>query len=100
MIAISSDGIQSHAASHYVLTYDAAALQLLDFAAQTPQPDTAPGPVPGTPLAITSHGGGELEFTAGIEVPPGSAWSGTLTLLRFKALATGVTAVGLAQEGA
>jgi hypothetical protein len=83
----------------YTLTYDAARLQLLDFAAQTSKPDIEAGAVDGTPLTIISHTGGILQFTANQTVPNGFVWSGALTLLRFKALESCITVLEIEQGG-
>ena len=83
----------------YTLEYDPAELELLDLAAQTPGLDTAPGKITGTGLTIASHSGGVLVFTVDRGAANGSFWTGTLTLARFKALATGSTTISLTQRG-
>jgi alpha-tubulin suppressor-like RCC1 family protein len=93
MFTIRADNVSSFTNKTYKLTYNHRSLQLLDFAAQTLQPVTTVGAVSGTSLTIISHRNGELIFTVNKAIPGGFTWSGTLTVLRFKALATGVTFV-------
>jgi hypothetical protein len=77
------------------ITYDPVKLQLIDFAMQVPgQRFTASGAIPGTGLNILSHTSGEIRFTASPPVVPvGNVWTGTVTVLRFEVLQTGVPVV-------
>jgi len=87
--------VQSFGGQTYTLTYDPAALTLLDFAAQTPAADVNPGPITGTGITIISNSGGVVQFTVGKTIPSGSSWFGTLTIMKFTAKTTGNTTVKL-----
>jgi alpha-tubulin suppressor-like RCC1 family protein len=96
-IALNASNIDTFDNITYTLEYDPAMLQLLDFAAQTPHPDTAAGPVPGTPLEILSHANGVLTFTVDRAVPSGFTWGGVLTVLQFRAQENGQTEITASQ---
>ena len=98
LIAVKAENVPGFQDTTYTLEYDEEELRLIDFAAQTAKLDTGEGPVGGTPLTIVSASQRELSFTADIAVPSGRKWSGTLTVLRFAALASGAATVKIFQS--
>ena len=77
------------------VTYDPAKLQLLDAAEQAYGAHTSAGPIPGTGITITSVSPGNIALAFDAPVPPGEAWSGAITVLKFKALTDGPTTVSV-----
>lgn len=94
-IVLNASNITSFTNQIYTLTYDPAKLQLLDFAAQMDGESISAGQVAGTALTIISHSNGELSFTFDKGIPDGKAWSGVITVLRFKALGSGNTGISV-----
>jgi len=93
LVMLSAQDITSFAGMTITVTYDPAALQLVDFAAQAGGNTTTVGAVAGTPLTIVSHTGGALTFTVNTTILSGYTWSGVLTVLHFRALTSGSTEV-------
>ena len=89
MVSLKGFEIASFENATFKLAYDPSILQLVDFAAQTLPAYTAAGPITDTPLEIISHSSGVLTFSVSKAIPPGHAWSGNLTALRFEAVGTG-----------
>lgn len=94
--SIIAENIVSFDGTTYIITYDASALQLLDFAAQLGTGSTVAGPIDDTSLTIISHSGGKIIFQFSNEVPEGYVWSGVISILRFKALKTTSTILNIA----
>lgn len=86
--SIIAENMASFDGATYIITYDASALQLLDFATQVDAKSTTEGPIAGTPLTIVSHSGGKIIFQFNKEIPADYVWSGVVSMLRFKALKT------------
>lgn len=75
----------------YTVKYDTAKLELLDAAAQSPEA-LLNGTAPGAGINVKSHANGVLVFTS---TRPEEDFSGVLTLLKFRAKASGDTTVTL-----
>lgn len=88
IVPVYADNVASFEGETFTLTYNPDELQLLDFAAQTGNGSTAPGLVINTPLTIVSHSSGEIVFQFAKSIPADYAWSGVMSLLKFKALNT------------
>ena len=92
-IVFTGKNIQNFTDKVFEIRYDATALQLIDFAAQTTAYNTAIGNVSGTDLQIVSVGNGVIQFKVNKTVTDNKAWSGMFTIVKFKALKTGSTSV-------
>ena len=73
--------------------YDPALLQLMDAGAQAYGAQTTVGIIPGTNTTIASISSNSIVLQHNTTVPPGKFWSGTITVLKFKALTSGVTTI-------
>ena len=85
-VFVTGKNITSFAGKKYVLTYDAAKLQVED-----------PHVFGETGLALEQQAG-VLKFTVSKPVEPGRAYFGSLNVVKFKALSDGETAVSLKTE--
>ena len=85
-VFVTGKNITSFAGKKYVLTYDAAKLQVED-----------PHVFGETGLALEQQDG-VLKFTVSKPVEPGRAYFGSLNVVKFKALSDGETAVSLKTE--
>ena len=97
IITSSLDNINTFRGKAFKITYNPTQVQLIDFAAQTPELNVGVGVVPDTDLEILSHNTstGELIFEVNKTIPSGKMWSGAVTLLKFKAKITGNTGIAL-----
>jgi hypothetical protein len=77
------------------VTYDPEKLQLVDIAEQAYGTYTSVGGIPGTGITVThaSPGAFTLSFSAG--TAQGQIWSGTATIVRFRATGTGPATVSV-----
>lgn len=98
-VPLKGSNISSFAGTTFTLSYNATTLELQDFAAQTAKNTTAAGAVAGTGLTILSNTNGALTFTVNKTIPAGQMWDGVLTVLKFKALRSGNTALSLTDNG-
>jgi hypothetical protein len=92
-VTVQAENMDTFAGKTIAVSYDPTALQLTDFAAQTPQKDTATGAIAGTDVTVISHSNGKIAMQFGKTIPSGQSWSGVITILEFKALKTGSTQI-------
>ena len=76
------------------LTYDSNVLRLNNAAAGLPGTYKKVGPA-GDKLVIHSIADGEVVFSFKKEIPPGTDWSGLITLLKFESLSDGNTQISV-----
>ncbi|MCM1567227.1 MAG: fibronectin type III domain-containing protein [Dehalobacter sp.] len=76
-----------------VVTYNAAAIDVIDLSTLTGIYETVPGRIEGTDITITEFKPGEIVFVADKVINPGEAWTGVLNSIKFKAKATGGTTI-------
>ena len=95
MIALNAAGIETLQSVAITVTYDPAMLELIDIAEQAHGAHTTAGAIPGTGITVTSAAPSEVVLVCTRGIPTGRAWSGTITVLKFKALATGTAAVSV-----
>jgi hypothetical protein len=97
--ALKGQGVESFAGEQITIKYDAARLELLDFAAQTTAANLNAGAVAETDLQIVSHtisgANSQIVFKSNKTIASGKEWSGMITLLSFKAKSTGGTTVSI-----
>ena len=93
IIALTATDVTTFYNQAITVTYDPAELQLLDAAYQVYGTYIATGSVPGTEINITAISSGTLTLTFDTYIPPGKSWSGVITIMRFSAIATGITNV-------
>jgi hypothetical protein len=77
----------------YVLKYNPEEIQITDLAAQTWGEDTQPGVIAGTGIEILSHKNGVIRFKVDKSSYTDKAWTGVLTIIKFKPLTTGTTII-------
>jgi len=94
-IALRADGIASFSGIAIKINYDPAKLQLVNAAEQGGGAYAAAGAIPGTGITIVNVSSGTLVLTFEKPIPPGKAWTGVITVLKFKALASGATAISV-----
>ncbi|MCL2045693.1 MAG: hypothetical protein FWG88_04850 [Oscillospiraceae bacterium] len=87
-IALSGADISSFNGRTLTVSYDPAQLQLLGAAEQTGNAHTTTGAIAGTDITIESVSPGIIELSFDKSIELGSSWTGAITVLRFKALAT------------
>jgi len=76
-----------------VVTYNAAAIDVIDLSTLTGIYETVPGRIEGTDITITEFKPGKIVFVADKVINPGEAWTGVLNSIKFKAKATGGTTI-------
>ena len=79
------------------ITYDSAAFELIDVAAQTYGRQTS-GAIAETPIVVQSHEDGTLVISSTEEIPDDRCWSGLITMLEFEALASGTTTLAVSTQ--
>ena len=94
-VALAGQNMATFAGRTITLTYDPAKLQLIDVAAQAHGKFTANGSIPETGVTITAISPGRVSLTFDQTIPSGKLWSGVITVLEFKALATGSATVSV-----
>ena len=99
VVALRATDIDSFASMTATISYDPAKLQLMDVAAQANSAYTTAGAIPGTGITVTSASPGEAELEFDMSIPQGKAWSGVLTVLKFKALASGDATITATYNG-
>ena len=87
-LVFAGDNLVNISEKTFVIRYDEEMLELIDFAAQTPDVNKTVGNVPDTDLQITLIGNGTIEFKINKSLPEDKSWSGMLTIIKFKALKT------------
>jgi hypothetical protein len=98
LVTVGAQDVASFAGSLVTVTYDPSALQLLDIAEQAYGTYVAAGAIPGTGITVASVAAGSISLVFDAPVPQGKAWTGAMTVLRFRALASGATTVNASQE--
>ena len=95
----SLDNMTSFNGATFKITYNPAQVALIDFAAQTPEPNVGIGVVADTDLQILSHNTstGVLTFQVNKNIAAGKMWSGAVTILKFKGVATGSATITFEQ---
>ena len=93
MIALTAKNVSSFSGKTITVTYDASMLQLADAAAQAYGVHTATGAIPDTGMMVTFISPGNIQFTFDKDIPQGMKWSGVITVLKLKGLATGTATV-------
>jgi len=83
-------GLENVADKTFRFTYDPNLLLLVDLAAQTKPLEVTAGLIAGTDIEIISvNTSGEIIFKVHKTLPFGKSWTGTITIFKFKATATG-----------
>jgi alpha-tubulin suppressor-like RCC1 family protein len=95
LIALSADSIADLEAKEFALAYDPAILQPADLCAFTWGKELKPGAIAGTGITIIRVESGAVIFTVDRSIPSGKTWSGTLNILRFKAIKNGWTELSI-----
>jgi len=95
LIALTASDVASPPGKTFTITYDHTKLQLMNAAAQLNNTYTTMGAIPGTKLTVTQISPGSLTIHFSPETPSGKTWTGIATILKFKALTTGQTSVGI-----
>jgi len=98
-LALSGGGIESFAGRAITVTFDPSRLELRDIAEQAPGAHTSVGAIPGTGVTVTSASPGRITLSFSTAIPDGKAWSGVVTILNFRALATGATTITVTMRG-
>ncbi|MCL2152687.1 MAG: hypothetical protein FWH57_07000 [Oscillospiraceae bacterium] len=93
LVALTADNISSFSGSGITVTYDTAKLQLLNIAEQVYGVYTSVGTIPGTDITVTTATPGSFTLALDKPIAPGKAWKGAITVLKFKAIATGTTTI-------
>jgi len=94
-VNINAENIASFAGRAIVVTYNHTQMQLLNVAEQVYGTYTSVGAIPGTGITVTQAWPGTLTLVFSPSIPQGSLWSGTVTILKFKALTTGNVVVNV-----
>ena len=94
-IALNARNITSFYGQTFTIAYDPSVLELDNCAAQLYGAYLDPGAVPGTNLYILFNSGGVVVFAVSQSVTTGESWSGTLTMLKFRAKTAGFATVAL-----
>jgi hypothetical protein len=95
LISLNAQYITSFAGKTITVSYSQSALQFLDAAAQIQGANVSAGPIPGTGITIASVSPGIIKITFSKSIPSGKAWSGVVTVMKFKALASGATQISV-----
>ena len=95
LVTLSAYNMKSFSGKTMTVTYDPLALQLVDAAAHAYGTHASVGAVPGTGITVTTMTPGSVALEFDKPIPQGKAWTGPVTVLKFKALATGVTTVSV-----
>jgi len=94
-VALRAEGIVSFSGMAIKINYDPAKLQLVNIAEQAGGAYAAAGAIPGTRITVSAASPGSVSLLFNTSIPQGKAWSGVITILRFKALASGATAISV-----
>ena len=94
-ITLSAWKIASFAGKMITVSYDPTVLQLVNVADQVYGTYSVAGAIPGTALTVAAVSPGTVSITSNVTIPVGKSWAGVITILKFKALATGATAVSV-----
>lgn len=73
----------------FTITYDASKMQLIDASLLSFKKETAPGSIPGTGITVVSNSPGKITFKFTKNTVSGKKFTGTLNIIRFKALVNG-----------
>jgi hypothetical protein len=95
LITISAKDMTSFAGKTVTFNYDALKLQLVDMATHVGKKTVVVGQIQGTGITIASVAPGKVVLSFNKTIPLGKTWSGAITVIRCKALATGVTVVSV-----
>jgi hypothetical protein len=95
IIALSAANMSAFTGKTITVTYEPTKLQLTNTAAQINGTYTSAGVIPGTGITVTSVSPGIISLTFSTSIPQGKVWSGTITLLSFKALTNGATTISV-----
>jgi len=96
LITLNANDIATFSGKPITVTYAPAELQLINAAEQVYGSYTATGAIPGAGITITNAAPGILELEFSAAIPQGKTWSGVITVLKFKALASGTTTISVA----
>ena len=94
-VALRAEGIASFSGMAIKINYDPAKLQLVNAAEQAGGAYAAAGAIPGTGITVVNVSPGTLVLALEKSIPQGKAWAGVITVLKFKALASGATAISV-----
>ena len=98
LLPLSAKNIDNFDGEVFILNYDPSELTLVDFAAQTKNPPaTGVGLVEGTEIEIISVAEGSVTLRVDQQIPDNKVFSGVLTIVKFKAVATTKTSVQFMQ---
>ena len=81
----------------FVVTYDPDELEVVDLCEFTAGKDTAAGAIPGTNITVTVKEG-RIEYKINESITPGTAWSGEISAIVFRAKADGKTSINYCIE--
>jgi len=94
-ITLCAFDVSSFTGMAITVVYDPVKLQLMNAAEQTYGEYATTGAIPGTGITIVSVSPGTLVMAFEKSIPPGKTWSGVITVLKFKALASGIAAISV-----
>ena len=92
------ENMATFAGKTFKVQYNTTELQLIDFAAQTPELNTTAGTVANTDIQILTISNGVITFSVNKSVTAGKTWTGTATVIKFKALTSGNSTVVLTEQ--
>jgi len=92
-ISLNAEAITTFDGITVEIEYDHTKLQLLNLAEQVYGTYISTGAIPGTGITVTHLSSGRISLTFDRTIPQGMTWSGTITVLKFRALTTGTTAI-------
>jgi len=81
----------------FVVTYNPEELEVMDLCEFTAGKDTAAGTIPGTNIAVTVKEG-RIEYRVNESINPGTAWSGEISVIVFRAKKNGKTSINYCIE--
>ena len=81
----------------FVVTYNPDELEVIDLCEFTAGKDTAAGTIPGTNIAVTVKEG-RIEYRVNESINPGTAWSGEISAMVFKAKVDGKVQINFTIE--
>ena len=94
-VDVTVNNIASFQNRTFTLTYDSAALEIVDLCAYTKTKELAAGEIAGTGITILDVSSGKITLKADKAVPSGKNWSGVINVLLFRALTNQPTTIKL-----
>ena len=95
LVTLSAVGITSFYGTPVLVEYDATKLQLIAITEHVYEANMDIGSIPNTNITVTAISPGSISLSYDKAIPQGKAWSGVITILKFKAIASGITTVNV-----